>query len=705
MSEIKVYLQNRGISFRESNGELVTKCLFSGCDNDSHGSEAHLYFDLITSQYHCKKCDAKGNMITLKKHFGENIKPRITKTEDKPKTNKRTLTPRMVEDSHANLPKEIIQYLNDRGISNEVIEENKIGYGKIYGKNWITIPIKDLDGNYLFLKLRRDPRDGNEKMTWPSGIEAQIYLWEDLLFAKDRLLICEGEMDALLMKSNGVPSITNTHGASTAKQEWMSYFKPEIEYYICYDNDNAGRVGAKKIADALLKEGCRKLKIITLPEEVGEKGDLGDYVSRLKLPVEDLFTKYAKEYPEKIDSSKFDELSLDEVCRVLDSTIKKDDENKAITFLTMLTTYTEEAQTNVFFNAPSSTGKSHIPLSVSELFPDEDKIILAHCSPTAFFHEQGKSDKEKKEIVVDLSRKILIFTDMPDSGLLSRLRSILSHDMKESRFKTTDKNQNGGNRTKTVVVIGYPSVYFCSAGLRVNEQESTRFIMLSPSIEHDKIIQGIKQTIIKESNREKFLGVLNADKDRELLKKRILGIRQEEINDIKIDNHSLIQSLFLSDTANVQPRQQRDIKKIISLIKGLALLNLWFRKREGSYIFANDEDIKNGFNLWSKISFGQDYGLPPYVMEIYTKIILRLWNESESMGIKEPVSRKNILDLHYKIYHRPLGITYLRQHILPQLEEVGLITQERSTNDSREMVVIPLETNFDPELPEVKVEI
>jgi len=39
----------------------------------------------------------------------------------------------------------------------------------------------------------------------------------------------------------------------------------------------------------------------------------------------------------------------------------------------------------------------------------------------------------------------------------------------------------------------------------------------------------------------------------------------------------------------------------------------------------------------------------------------------------------------------------LRQQILPQLEQVGLIMQERSTNDSREMTVIPLETEINTE--------
>ena len=703
---IKEYLLQRGISYRESGQELIARCFFSKCDLNSLENEGHLYFNIDTGQYQCKKCDAKGNLITLKKHFGEIA---TNEPKDSSKRNIRTVTPTMVEKLHESLPVEIIEYLHTRGISDEIIKSHKIGYAHQYGTYWIAIPIKNIDGNYSFFKLRQDPKYGNKKITWPSGsadmnIEAQIYDWESLLMASGRVLIAEGEMDAMLMKSKGIPCITGTHGAGTIKDIWMEHFKPEIEYFICYDNDEAGKTGALKMAEKLFKNGCKNIFIIHLPEEVGEKGDLEDYVVRLGLPIDDMFSKYAKPYPEKIDVSEFKEISMEEVCKILDATIKKDDENKSITFLSMLTTYTDESQMNIFFNAPSSTGKSHIPLSVADFFPKEDKIILAQCSPTAFFHEQGVMDKEKKEIIVDLSRKILIFTDMPNTGLLERLRSILAHDAKESRSKITDKDQKGGNRTKTVVLIGYPSVYFCSAGLKVDEQESTRFIMLSPSIEHDKIIQGIKQSINKESDRERFMGVLDADAQRALLKRRILGIKQEEIIDVKIENPELVEKLFLQDSKGVKPRQQRDIKKIISLIKSFSLLNVWFRKREGGYIWAIEKDITNAFALWNKISYGQDYGLAPYIFQIYTKIILPLWNEpSNSFGNlssesdkKHSVTRKEILNKHFKIYGRPLSLIYLRQNILPQLEQVGLIIQERSAGDSREMVVIPVETEIEP---------
>jgi hypothetical protein len=715
MTDIKEYLERKNIPFTEKRGELLTKCLFSNCDDDSGTNEAHLYFSIKTGQYHCKKCDASGNMTTLRKHLGDG-KP----VYESKKRNMRTLTRTFVERHHEALPQEILSYLYSRGISNEVIKSHKIGYGEFYGKKWITIPIKDIDGNYCYFKLRQDPEDGDNKMTWPAG-EAQIYDWETLLSAdeNDKILICEGEMDMLLAKSWHIKSITNTHGANTVKDEWMEHFRPELTYYICYDNDDSGRTGAKKMAAKLYERGCRKIFIINFTEYPGSDGyekfpdkyDLTDFYFQFCITsnyVPGDVLEYATPYPEIVDTSKFKEIQIDDVCKVLDSTIKKDDDNKAVTFLSMLTTYTEESQMNVFFNAPSSTGKSHIPLSVVDLFPKEDTIILAHCSPTAFFHEQGKYDKESNEITVDLSKKILIFTDMPDTGLIARLRSILSHDAKESRLKITDKNQKGGNKTKTVVILGYPSVYFCSAGLKVDEQESTRFLMLSPSIEHDKLLQGIQQSIIKESDREKFSNLVNSDENRELLKKRILAIKQAEISDVKIENAALVEKLFLEDGKSIKPRQQRDVKKVISLIKGFALLNLWFRKKDENYICATENDIVAGFKLWRNISSGQDYGLAPYVYKIYQKIILAIWNEppkqyhslSEVTDNKRlGVTRKEILNRHYKVYGRPLSSLSLRQHILPQLEQAGLIVQERSPTDSREMLVIPLDTDIEDDKP------
>lgn len=705
MSEIEKYLTLKGLSFRVAGGELITKCIFSNCDSDSRDNEEHLYFSISTGQYECKKCMAKGNLITLKKHFGDFNNDQI----DEPKKNYRKVTPTMVENYHKALPNRITEYLRNRGISDEIISKHKLGYMSQYGTSWIAIPIKDLDGNYSFFKLRQDPQYGNKKMTWPNEIEAQIFDWESLIMASGKVLIAEGEMDALLMKSKGIQCISGTHGAGTTKDVWMEQFKPELEFYICYDNDRAGKTGAVKMAEKLYKNGCKNLNIINLPEKVGEKGDLGDYVVRLGLPIDDLFTRLAKPYPEKIDVSIFEPITSKDIIEILEPTIKKDDVNKIITTLAMVNTYTEESQFNVFFSAPSSTGKSHIPLSISELFPEQDLIILSNCSPTAFFHEQGKYNKETNEIKVDLSRKILIFTDMPHPELLVRLRSLLSHDQKESKSKITDKSEKGGNRTKTVILLGYPTVVFCSAGLKIDEQESTRFMMLSPSIEQDKLIAGIKQSILKEADGQIFRENIEADEKRSVFKKRIQALKQEHVIDVKIENPEIIEKLFLRDvTKAIRPRQQRDVKKVICLIKGFALLNLWFRKREGDYIYATNNDIEEAFDLWDSISLGQEYGLAPYIYAIYTDIIIPLWKiQLKGAGDvnsfpNDGIERKDILKKHKDFYGRPLNMIYLRQHILPQLEGSGLIVQEKSTSDGRHMVVFPLEIEEEPTNNSVK---
>ncbi|TSC79982.1 MAG: Uncharacterized protein G01um101429_294, partial [Parcubacteria group bacterium Gr01-1014_29] len=142
---IKEYLTRKGIEFRENGKELIIHCLFNGCDSDSRDTEAHLYFDAETGQYECKKCGEKGNLITLAKHFGDSIQEialnPITHARNTRKSMK--FDTELVETYHLALPAHIRQYLNNRGISNAVIDAHKLGWGKFYSKWWITIPIQD----------------------------------------------------------------------------------------------------------------------------------------------------------------------------------------------------------------------------------------------------------------------------------------------------------------------------------------------------------------------------------------------------------------------------------------------------------------------------------------------------------------------------------------------------------------------------------
>ena len=128
----------------------------------------------------------------------------------------------------------------------------------------------------------------------------------------------------------------------------------------------------------------------------------------------------------------------------------------------------------------------------------------------------------------------------------------------------------------------------------MDQQEMTRFLLLSPEINQEKIFAGIHQSSRKESDKKKYYKELNENPLRKALIKRIQAIKAEGIDEIIIENEKLVQDRFLAHIKNPQPRNQRDIKRIYSIIKSVTLLNVWHRKREGSTVYASEFDIDTG---------------------------------------------------------------------------------------------------------------
>jgi len=393
-----------------------------------------------------------------------------------------------------------------------------------------------------------------------------------------------------------------------------------------------------------------------------------------------------------IDVSNFKPITCDDLVKVLGLTIKRDETNKIITFLAQLSAFTEDSQLNISFNAPSSTGKSFIPTEIASLFPEEDVIEVGYCSPTAFFHDVGVFDQDKGGYIVNLSRKILIFLDQPHTLLLQHLRPILSHDKKEIRLKITDKSQKYGLKTKNIFVIGYPAVTFCTAGLRLDEQEATRFLLLSPEIDQEKIREAIYARVARDSNNSEFQALLDSDPKRKDLKERILAIKEAHIGEIRIGNPRLLTSMFFANLKSLKPRHQRDVARVINLIKTIALLNIWSRKVEDGVLISNDSDIKTAFKVWGLVSESQELNLPPYVYNLFKDVISKAYaqkNSELSGGVTFGVTRQDILKAHFEVYSRHLADWQLRQEIIPMLENSGLIYQEPDINDKRRLLIYP----------------
>jgi hypothetical protein len=380
---------------------------------------------------------------------------------------------------------------------------------------------------------------------------------------------------------------------------------------------------------------------------------------------------------------KFLPITIEELNEILGQSVKFDNENKLITFFAQLSAFTEEDQFNVSFNAPSSTGKSYIPLEVASLFPTEDLMELGYCSPQSFFHD-AEADAETGEFIKDLSRKIIVFIDQPNPELLSRLRPILSHDRKEIMIKITDKKEKKGMRTKTVKIIGYPSVIHCSAGLRIDEQESTRMFLLSPETSQEKLRAAIHEKARKESNRELYKYQLWNNEKRLGLQERIKAIRDAHINQIVISDYEAVFKKFTSKHSSLKPRDTRDIGRVFSLAKMHALLNLWDRKRVGSGITATEDDVEIAFQIWDSVSESQELNLAPYVLQFHRQIMISANNES---GYS---TKKDVVRTHFEVYGRPLDDWRFRNQIIPSLEAAGLINVEKDPNDARSNIYRPI---------------
>lgn len=398
------------------------------------------------------------------------------------------------------------------------------------------------------------------------------------------------------------------------------------------------------------------------------------------------------------------EIKFGDIAAILSSTIKKDDAPKLITFCGMLLAQTEDDQFNVGFQQQSAAGKSYIPLEVSVYFPKEEVKRIGGATPTAFTHEQGNWDDQRKAVIVDLEGKILIFLDMPDYRLLEKLRPLLAHDWKEIEYKITDKSERRGLRTKTVIVRGYPSVFFCTTKTDPDEQEKTRLILLSPSTDQAKIDEALKLIALKKGNFDKYRKEILQDPARLWLANRIKAVRQTGIRQVVLpeDGTSLYRQ-FKEDHPYLLARHQRDFPRIISLVKAHAFLNCFHREQvinghadQPKEILATQADIDAGLALYKEIESSNELGLSPYIYSIYEQVIKPLLDAD--VGIK----RKELRRKFYSIFHKTLPEKQ-ESSILSQLEAASLITQEPDPDDRRQNLIYPTHPG-DISAPALKVE-
>jgi hypothetical protein len=130
--------------------------------------------------------------------------------------------------------------------------------------DWIAFPsIRDKE--LIACKYRKM----NKEFLQDAGCEPCLFGWQAVSPKSRKILICEGEMDALAWASYGIPALSVPMGAGTgAKHSWVENEFANLSnmdvIYLSMDMDAAGQAS---VAELVQRLGSERVRVVSLPEK------------------------------------------------------------------------------------------------------------------------------------------------------------------------------------------------------------------------------------------------------------------------------------------------------------------------------------------------------------------------------------------------------------------------------------------------------
>lgn len=149
-----------------------------------------------------------------------------------------------------------VPYMYQRGLTDEIIEKYDIGYdanfippGRKKPLPCITFPVKDLQGNTLFL-CRRSIE--GKFFHYPQGVEKSVYGLYELPKGVKSVIVCESCLNALRLATFNYNAVALLGTGTSYETEQLKQLGVQ-EFVLCLDGDEAGQRGAEKLKRALGK--------------------------------------------------------------------------------------------------------------------------------------------------------------------------------------------------------------------------------------------------------------------------------------------------------------------------------------------------------------------------------------------------------------------------------------------------------------------
>jgi DNA primase len=174
---------------------------------------------------------------------------------------------------------EALTVLDARGISEVTAAKFQLGTitdpinGHEMYEGWISIPYITASGSCVGFKFRRVD-EGKPKYGSPTGQKAHLYNVADITIMKPYIVVCEGELDTVIVSGElGIPAV-GVPGVAAWKPHFPKLFGGYETVYVVGDNDvkedgsNPGAEFSKRVANEVMNS-----TIVTLPPNM----DINDY--------------------------------------------------------------------------------------------------------------------------------------------------------------------------------------------------------------------------------------------------------------------------------------------------------------------------------------------------------------------------------------------------------------------------------------------
>jgi len=244
--DIVTFLSSQGITVnhKEANNAYI-ECPRCGKEN--------LSINVFNGVWHCYSAEcvvagAKGSFADLMKTLSLNSVE--LPSFSAPPVQDKTLSEEDISAiKHANTNvAEILEWATTRKLDGKFVLSQGVGYDS--SQRAMVFPYHDDQGKLVGAKYK------SERGQWIKGKEPKLYLLDHADLMKEKIVLVEGEADALTLKQLGI-AVAATLGAT--KNKGFDLLRGIRQIYLGFDMDPAGDTGTEKAAHELGRYRCKRV--------------------------------------------------------------------------------------------------------------------------------------------------------------------------------------------------------------------------------------------------------------------------------------------------------------------------------------------------------------------------------------------------------------------------------------------------------------